>query len=114
MSRILDHDFLDAFGFCQFIQPTLDNIREFYGALYGEEISRDQIADQGWEIMQDEWKFNELAGFTAADDKMADCLVEEGIGPDNALKFDVDAATIAAAKERFAPREELFVMKASG
>jgi aldehyde:ferredoxin oxidoreductase len=104
----------DSSGFCQFIQPTLDNIREFYGALYGAEISRDQIADMGWETLQDEWKFNELAGFTAADDVLPECMTDEGIGPDNSLKFDVDAATIAAAKVRFDPREELFAMKASG
>ena len=104
----------DSSGFCQFVQPTLDNIREFYGAFYGEEISRDQIADQGWETLQDEWKFNELAGFTAADDVLPDCMVNEGIGPDNALKFDVGADIIAAAKVRFDTRDELFAMKASG
>ncbi len=104
----------DSSGFCQFLQPTLDDIRAYYSLLYGEEISRDQIADLGWECLQDEWRFNEGAGFTAADDVMADCLVEEGIGPDHSLKFDVDAATIAAAKVRFEPREELFTAKASG
>ena len=45
-------------GFCQFLQPTLDDIREYYGLLYGEEVSREQIADQGWECLQDEWEFN--------------------------------------------------------
>ncbi|MGH0036263.1 MAG: aldehyde ferredoxin oxidoreductase N-terminal domain-containing protein [Myxococcota bacterium] len=104
----------DSSGFCQFLQPTLDDIRHYYGMLYGEEISREQIADIGWECLQDEWAFNEKAGFTAADDDMAACLREEGIGPDHALKFDVDAATIAAAKVRCEPREELFTMKASG
>ena len=41
----------DSSGFCQFLQPTLDDIRNYYGLLYGEEISREQIADQGWEIL---------------------------------------------------------------
>ena len=104
----------DSSGFCQFLQPSLDDIREYYGMLYGQEISREQIADQGWEILADEWKFNELAGLTEADDCLSDCLVEEGIGPDHAIKFDVDAATIAASKVRFDPREELYTMKASG
>ena len=45
---------------------------------------------------------------------MADCLVEEGIGPDNAMKFDVDLETINLSKQRFDAREELFTMKASG
>jgi aldehyde:ferredoxin oxidoreductase len=104
----------DSSGFCQFLQPSLDDIRNYYGLLYGEEISREQIADLGWECLEDEWKFNELAGWKPEDDKLADCLVNEGIGPDHAMKFDVDAATIAAAKVRFPAREELFTMKASG
>ena len=35
----------DSSGFCQFLQPTLEDIREFYRALYGEEMTREQIAD---------------------------------------------------------------------
>ena len=104
----------DSSGFCQFLQPSLDDIREYYKIFYGNEISREEIADMGWECMQDEWTFNERAGFTAEDDVLPACMVDEGIGPDNSLKFDVDAATIAAAKVRFDPREELFVAKASG
>ena len=98
----------------QFLQPSLDDIRNYYGLLYGAEISREQIADLGWECLEDEWRFNELAGWKPEDDVLPDCMVNEGIGPGNALKFDVDAATIAAAKVRFPAREELFGMKASG
>ena len=101
-------------GFCQFLQVSINDMAEFYSAFYGEEVTREQVADLGWECMQDEWDFNTAAGWTAADDKMSDCLVEEGIGPDNVFKFDVDAATIAAAKVRFDPRDELFSSKASG
>ena len=104
----------DSSGFCQFLQPTLDDIRRFYGMLYGEEISREQIADQGWQCLLDEWEFNERAGFTAEDDDLPECIREEGVGPEHSLKFDVDAATIAQAKVRFEPREELFSMKAAG
>ncbi len=104
----------DSSGFCQFLQPSLDDIRQYYGLLYGSEVSRDEIADLGWECLADEWKFNEAAGFTTADDVLPSCMVDEGIGPDNALKFDVDAATIAAAKVRFDGRDELFELKATG
>ena len=104
----------DSSGFCQFLQPTLDDIRQYYSMLYGEDVSREQIGDLGWECLEDEWKFNELAGVTAEDDVLPDCMVEEGIGPDHALKFDVDAATIAAAKVRFPIRDELFTAKATG
>ena len=40
--------------------------------------------------------------------------MEEGIGPDHALKFDVGADVIAQAKVRFGNREELFVAKSAG
>ena len=104
----------DSSGFCQFLQPTLDDIRGYYGLLYGEDISREQIADQGWEILQDEWAFNAAAGWKDDENGMAACLVEEGIGPDNAMKFDVDLETINLSKQRFDARDELFIMKASG
>jgi aldehyde:ferredoxin oxidoreductase len=104
----------DSSGFCQFLRPNMIDIAEFYGAFYGEEISKEQIADLAWECLADEWKFNEGAGWTAADDELSSCLVEEGIGPDGVFKFDVDADTIAAAKVRFEGRKELYEARASG
>ncbi|MBW2275120.1 MAG: aldehyde ferredoxin oxidoreductase [Deltaproteobacteria bacterium] len=104
----------DSSGLCQFLQPNLDDLRSFYTVLYGEEVSRQQIADMGWEILKEEWAFNAAAGFTAADDCLSDDMVNEGIGPDNSLKFDVDAETIAATKVRCDSRDELFEVRASG
>jgi aldehyde:ferredoxin oxidoreductase len=52
----------DSSGFCQFLQPTLDDIRAFYHELYGEEVSREEISDLGWRCLQDEWEFNRRAG----------------------------------------------------
>ncbi len=104
----------DSSGFCQFISPTLDRIREYYGLLYGIEVSREEIADQGWDCMQDEWNFNAAAGWKDEDNGLADCLVNEGIGPDQAMKFDVPLDIINQSKVRFPVREELFVAKASG
>jgi len=104
----------DSSGFCQFLQPNLDMIREYYSLLYGEEVSREDIGTQGWEILRDEWAFNDKAGWTAADDVLSDCLVNEGIGPDNSLKFDVGADVISQVKTRFEAREELFTIKAAG
>ena len=93
---------IDSSGFCQFLMPNLDEVREFYGLFYGEEVTREQIADQGWQCLQDEWAFNERAGFTKDDDDLPGCMKDEGVGPDHVMKFDVDADTIAAAKQRFA------------
>ncbi len=103
----------DSSGFCQFLQPTLDDIREFYSMLYGEEVTREQIADQGWQCMQDEWEFNKRAGWDLTKDPMPDCMREDAIGPANAV-WDVKPEIVQAAYQRFDAREELFTTKAAG
>jgi aldehyde:ferredoxin oxidoreductase len=105
----------DSSGFCQFLQPTLPEIAKFYSLLYGEDVTREQVADIGWHCLRDEWAFNERAGFGAADDDLPACMKEEGVGPGHAMKFDVPAEIIANAKrERFAPRDSLWTTKATG
>jgi aldehyde:ferredoxin oxidoreductase len=104
----------DSSGFCQFLQPTITDIAQYYSKLYGEKISREQVADIGWRCLEDEWAFNARAGFTAADDDMPEIMRTEGVGPGHAMKFDVPRDVIAKAKVRFSPREELYTTKATG
>jgi aldehyde:ferredoxin oxidoreductase len=104
----------DSSGFCQFLQPTINNIREFYGFFYGEEVTAEQVADIGWQCLQDEWAFNDAAGFTEADDDLPACLREEGVGPGGIMKFDVSTDIIKQAKNRFPARDEMFAVKAAG
>ncbi|MDX1650317.1 MAG: aldehyde ferredoxin oxidoreductase C-terminal domain-containing protein, partial [Myxococcota bacterium] len=103
----------DSSGFCQFLQPSMDDIRAFYGALYGEEVSREQIHDIGWECLADEWKFNEAAGFTDDDDVLAACMAEDAIGAQPTV-FDVPKEIIQAAKKRMPAQDDLFTLKATG
>ncbi len=103
----------DSSGFCQFLQPTLDDIRAFYSELYGEEVSRQQIADIGWQCLQDEWEFNRRAGFTEADDDMPECIKQDPIGPAKAV-WDVPKELVAEAYRRLDTRDELFAIKATG
>ena len=103
----------DSSGFCQFLQPSLDLIREFYGLLYGEEVSREQIADLGWQCMSDEWEWNRRAGFTQGDDVMPECLKQDAIGPAK-LVWDVPQEIVAQAYQRQPVRPELFAQKAAG
>lgn len=100
----------DSTGFCMFLGPSIDETRQFFTPFFGEEISRETIADIGWQCLQDEWLFNDRAGFTVADDDMADCMREEGIGPDHAMLFDVSSEHIAMAKVR-QPATETFYSK---
>jgi aldehyde:ferredoxin oxidoreductase len=104
----------DSSGFCQFLQPTLAEMSKFYSLLVGEEISREQVADIGWQCLLDEWAFNDGAGFTAADDDLPACMKEEGVGPNGVMKFDVGADVIAQAKVKMPYREETFAIKAAG
>ncbi len=103
----------DSSGFCQFLQPSLDDIRAFYGSLVGREVSREELADQGWQCLEDEWEFNKRAGFTEADDDLPDCMKEDPIGPMKVV-YDVDKAIVQAAKQKMPYREEMFAAKATG
>jgi aldehyde:ferredoxin oxidoreductase len=103
----------DSSGFCQFLQPTPDDIRTFYGLLYGEEVSREQIADLGWQCLSDEWEFNRRAGFTEKDDAMPECMAKDAIGPAQVV-WDVKPELTAQAYQRLDSRDEFFGLKATG
>ena len=105
----------DSSGFCQFLQPTCEEIAKYYSLYTGDDVTREQVADLGWQCLQDEWAFNDRAGFEPEDDDLPACLREEGVGPNHMMKFDVPREIIEQArKSRFAPREELFKLKATG
>jgi len=101
----------DSSGFCQFLQPSLDDIRNFYGALYGEEVSREQIHDQGWECLQDEWAFNRAAGLSVEDGYLSEALQKDSIA---GQVFDVPMDVIEQMYTRLPAQEDLFAAKASG
>jgi aldehyde:ferredoxin oxidoreductase len=103
----------DSSGFCQFLQPTLDDIRKFYGHLYGEQVSREAISDLAWQVLQDEWEFNRRAGLSDDGDQMPDCIKEDPIGPAK-MVWDVPADLVVQAYQRQGDREKLFTTKASG
>ena len=101
---------IDASGFCMFLMPNMEQIREFYSAYFGEEVSREQFLDMTWQCLSDEWEFNKRAGWTAADDKMPDCMKEDPVGPEGArVVFDIGDEVIQATYERMIePTEEVF------
>ena len=101
---------IDASGFCMFLMPNMEQIREFYSAYFGEEISREQFLDLTWQCLQDEWDFNKKAGWTAADDKMPECMKTDAVGPEGAkVVFDIEDDVIQATYKRMIePTEEVF------
>ena len=52
-----------------------------YTLLVGQEVTRERSPTAG-AASQDEWAFNDGAGFTKADDDLPACMKEEGIGPE--------------------------------
>ena len=101
---------VDASGFCMFLMPTLETLREFYSAFFGREFSRDEFLDLAWQCLTDEWAFNRRAGFGEEADVMADCMTTDGVGP-NKVVFDVPKEIIQQTYVRVAEASEEFFGK---
>ncbi len=78
----------DSSGFCQFMQPSIEDLRQFFNAMYGLNMGEADIVNYGWQILQDEWEFNRRAGFTEKDDALPDWMRTEPV-PSNGAVFDV-------------------------
>jgi aldehyde:ferredoxin oxidoreductase len=105
---------VDASGFCMFLLPTMEQIRQFYSAFFGEEISREQLLDLTWQCLSDEWEFNRRAGWSSDEDVMPECMKTDGVGPTKAV-FDVPAEVVRRTYTRVVePTEEFFNQVAAG
>lgn len=80
----------DSSGFCQFMQPSTDEIRQCFNAMYGLDLSDEDIVNYGWQCLQEEWEFNRRAGLTENDERFPEWMATEAI-PSNGAVFDVPA-----------------------
>lgn len=103
----------DSSGFCQFQQPTIEDIRTLYNLMYGTNISFEEAADLGWQCMVDEWEFNRRAGFGPEDNDLPEWLRTEPV-PSNGAVFAVLKEDIMRVFERLPVSDELRTMKAVG
>jgi len=103
----------DSSGFCQFQQPTIDDIRTLYNALHGASLTFEDVADIGWNCMQDEWEFNRRAGFGPEDNDLPEWMRTEAI-PSNGAVFAVPKEEIMRVFQRMPVSDELRQMKAVG
>lgn len=103
----------DSSGFCQFQQPTIDDIRTLYSALYGVELTFEQAADLGWQCMADEWEFNRKAGFGEENFDLPEWMRTEAV-PSNGATFAVPKDVIMRVFERMPISDELRTIKAVG
>ncbi len=82
--------FIDSSGYCLFIAfPILDiqsgwnGMAETVAGITGQDISGGDVIPIGKEILKMERLFNEAAGFTSADDRMPEFMVQEALPPHN-------------------------------
>ena len=105
---------VDASGFCMFLMPTMEMIRNFYSAYFGEEVSREEFLDLSWQCLEDEWEFNRRAGWKREDDVMPGCMKTDGVGPAKVV-FDVPGEVVQKTYARVVePTEEFFNQVAAG
>ncbi|MEE3330159.1 MAG: aldehyde ferredoxin oxidoreductase N-terminal domain-containing protein [Myxococcota bacterium] len=79
---------VDASGLCMFLHSSPEEIRNFYSAYFGKEISREAFLELTWQSLVDEWEFNRLAGWKNEDDVMPKCMETDPVGPLDVV-FDV-------------------------
>jgi aldehyde:ferredoxin oxidoreductase len=103
----------DSSGFCQFQQPTIEDIRTLYNLMYGGELTFEDAADLGWQCMVDEWEFNKRAGFGPEDNDLPEWMRTEAI-PSNGAVFAVPKEEIMRVFERMPISDELRSMRAVG
>lgn len=103
----------DSSGFCQFQQPTIEDIRQLYNMLDGANLSFEDVADIGWNCMQDEWEFNRRAGFGPETHDLPAWMRTEAV-PSNGAVFAVPKEVIEKVFQRYPISPELRAMKAVG
>ena len=101
----------DSSGFCQFQQPSMEEMRQYFNAMYGLSLSPQDIVQYGWQCLEDEWAFNRKAGQT--DDQLPDWMTTEAI-PTNGAVFDVPREEIERVYKLMPFEEDIMSARASG
>ncbi len=83
---------LDCTGLCMFtvgaIAPRLDLVLDMLNARYGWDLDAGWFERMGIETLKDEYRFNELAGFSRASHRLSEAFTEREL-PDVKSVFDV-------------------------
>jgi aldehyde:ferredoxin oxidoreductase len=103
----------DSSGFCQFQGPSIDDMRALYNALHGASLTFEDMADIGWQCLEDEWEFNRRAGFKLEDYDVPEWLRTEPV-PSNGAVFAVPKDQLMRVFQRMPISDELRVKKALG
>lgn len=101
----------DSSGFCNFVQPSLDEMRQLFNLMYGLNMSGPDIVAYGWHCLEDEWEFNRRAGFTEKDDQIPGFMTTEPV-PTSGNVFDVSKEDLRRAYAPIEFRDELLLYRA--
>jgi aldehyde:ferredoxin oxidoreductase len=101
----------DSSGFCHFVQPSIDEMRQLFNLMYGLNMSGPDIVAYGAQCLQDEWEFNRRAGFTEQDDVMPEFMTTEPI-PTSGNVFDVSKEDLRRVYSPIQFREDLLMFRA--
>lgn len=84
--------FVDTFDYCLFIAfAILDNpdglqgVVDSVNGVLGTDMSLDEVTKIGMNVLKTERRFNELAGFTNADDRLPEFMTYEQLPPHNTV-----------------------------
>lgn len=101
----------DSSGFCHFVQPSIDEIRQLLNFMYGAQLDGPAIISYGWQCLADEWEFNRRAGFGEKDDDMPPFMRSEPV-PTTGAVFDVPVEDFRRMYEKIEYRDELLAFRA--
>ncbi len=83
---------IDSTGLCLFVAfavldkpEAFEAVYEMINAFYGLKLGPDDVTELGKAVLRMERKFNEAAGFTAADDRLPDWMRTEPLPPHNTV-----------------------------
>jgi aldehyde:ferredoxin oxidoreductase len=83
---------IDTFDYCLFIAfaildlpDGLQGVVDSVNGVLGTEMTLDDVGKLGMDVLRTERKFNELAGFTSADDRLPEFMTYEPLPPHNSV-----------------------------
>lgn len=102
----------DSSGFCQFMQPSIEELRQFFNLMYGLNLNEQEIVAYGWQCLQNEWEFNRRAGFTEKDDAFPAWMSTEAV-PTTGAVFAISADEMRRVYQQMEITPELLALRAA-
>lgn len=103
----------DAMGLCQFLGANMRQMKDLLNGLYGTTLSDEDVAEIGWQCLQDEWEFNRRAGMGEEAGRLPAWMSTEPV-PSTGQTFNVPPEELKRVYTRIPPSELFFMLKPAG